>query len=379
MKKDKAAKALSIALKIAKPNSATPFIELTGDYLVANNGEVAIELEFPVDLDFPVVCHATMLKNSISGIRDKELSFEYKNDALYINGKVRVPLTDKEGAIARPLHAGLKKESGYVRLSDKFSQHYKETTPHRNTDKLRPAMMCAYLAPDGGLWATNTYTVVMIEGVGAAHDTDMLNRETLPVTEQGVLIPTLPCDFLHDATLEAYIADYEEMDCGKNVTRYHRVYVIEDAEKRFYFKRMNRHDHKYPQIPSVVPLRESIPTFISLKADELIDALKESLAAVGKCPTGVFTPTIQSLQFECADIYLATEYVSSVPASIVSSDEFTDERSFGINRGLMLNCLQSFKGQTIEIGYSQPNRAIRFFSEARPELTCLCMPVMLSN
>ena len=379
MKKDKVAKALSIALKITKPNNAFSFVELTGDYLVANNGEVAIELEFPVDLDFPVVCDATMLKNSISGIRDKELSFEYKNDALYINGKVRVPLTDKEGTTARPLHAGLKKESGYVRLSDKFSQYYKETTPHRGKDELRPALMYTYLAPDGGLWATNEHTAVMIEGVGAAHDTDMLSHEALQVTEQGVCIPTLPCDFLPDATLEAYIADYEEMDCGKKVTRYHRVYVIEDAEKRFYFKRRSRHDHKYPQIPSVVPLRESIPTFISLKADELIDALKESLAAVGKYPTGVFAPTVQGLQFECADTDLGTEYVSSVPASIVSSDEFTDERRFGINRELMLNCLQSFKGQTIEIGYSQPKRAIRFFSEARPELTCICMPVFLGD
>ena len=379
MKKDKAVKALNIALKIAKPNSVFRFVELTGDHLVANNGEVAIELEFPVDLDFPVACDATMLKNSISGIRDKELSIEYKNDALYINGKVRVPLYGKEGAIARPLHAGLKKESGYVRLSDKFSQYYKETTPHRGVDKTRPTMRCAYLAPDGGLWATNAHTAVMIEGVGAAHDTDVLNREELRVTEQGVLIPTLPCDFLPDATLEAYIADYEEMDCGKEVTRYHRVYVIEDAEKRFYFKRMSRHDHRYPQIPSVVPLRESIPTFITLKADDLIDVLKESLAAVGKIPAGVFTSTVGSLQLECANIDLDAEYISSVPASIVSSYELTDERRFGINRELMLNCLQSFKGQKIEIGYSQPDRPILFFSEARPELTCLCMPVLIDN
>lgn len=376
MKKDKAAKALSIALKIAKPNNVFSFVELTGDYLVANNGEVCVEIDFPVDLDFPVVCDATMLKNSISGIRDKELSFEYKNDAICINGKVRVPLHDKEGSIARPLHAELKKESGYVRLSGEFSQYYKETAPHRGKDELQPSLMCAYLAPDGGLWVTNAHTAVMIEGVGVAHDTDMLKHEALRVTEQGVIIPTLPCDFLPDATLEAYISDYEEMDCGKKVTRYHRIYVIEDAEKRFYFKRTGA---AYPQIPSIVPLRESIPTFISLKADELIDALKESLAAVDNIATGVFTLTAGSLQFECADIELGTEYVSSVPASIVSSDELTDERRFGINRKLMLNCLQSFKGQTIEIGYSSPKRAIRFFSEARPELTCLCMPVMLGN
>lgn len=377
MKKDKANKALALALKVAKPNDPVfSAILLTGEHLHATNGDTALELEFPVDLDFPVVVDGTDLKNAIAGLRDKEVSFEYKNEALYINNKVRVPLL-KDDAFTEMPHAGLKKESGYLRLSGSFSQLYKETTPHRGKDHLRPNMMRAYLSPDGALWATNAHTAIMIANVVTSHDSDMLDCEKLPSRERGIQLPTLPCDFLPDATIEAYIADYPEMKLGKEVITYHRVYVIEDAEKKFYFK---RREGGYPQIPSVMPSREMNNVFMTVDADALRDTLLEAIAAVKlykDVEIATFTQRDNGIEVESINIDFDKSYSNLVPASFNKVDEFADDIRIGANMTFFSNCLASFKGQTIEIGFSSPKRAICFYSTARPELTMLCMPVLI--
>lgn len=369
MKKDKANKALALALKVAKPNDPVfSAILLTGEHLHATSGDTALELEFPVDLDFPVVVDGTDLKNAIAGLRDKEVSFEYKNEALYVNGKVRVPLL-KDDAFTKMPHVGLKKESGYLRLSGSFSQLYKETTPHRSTDKTRPNMMRAYLSPDGAMWATNAHTAIMIANAVTSHDTDMLDCEKLPARERGIQLPTLPCDFLPDATIEAYIAP---------LTTYQYVYVIEDAEKKFYFKRC---EGGYPQIPQVTPSREMNNVFMTVDADALRDTLLEAIAAV-KLGKGVeiatFTQRDNGIEVESINTDMDKSYSNLVPASFNKVDEFADDIRIGANMTFFSNCLASFKGQTIEIGVGQPNRAICFYSTARPELTMICMPVLIN-
>lgn len=367
MKKVKANKALALALKVAKPNDPVfSAIMLTGEHLLATNDVTALELDFPVDLDFPVVVDGTDLKNAIAGLRDKEVSFEYKYESIYINGKVRVPLLE-DNAFTKMPHVGLKKESGCLRLSGSFSQLYKETTPHRSKDQLRPNMMRAYLSPDGAMWATNAHTAIMIANVVTSHDSDMLDCEKLPAHDRGIQLPTLPCEFLPDATIEAYIAP---------LTSYQYVYVIEDAEKKFYFKRC---EGEYPLIPSVVPSREMNNVFMTVDADALRDTLLEAIAAVKIGKKGVeiiatFTQRDNGIEVEAIDIDMGKSYSNLVPASFNKVDEFTDDIRIGADMTLFSNCLASFKGQTIEIGFSSPKKAICFYSTARPELTMICMP-----
>lgn len=370
MKKVKANKALALALKVAKPNDPVfSAIMLTGEHLLATNVDTALELNFPVDLDFPVVVDGTDLKNAIAGMRDKEVSFEYKYEALYINGKVRVPLLE-DNAFTKMPHVGLKKESGYLRLSGSFSQLYKETTPHRSKDQLHPNMMRAYLSPDGAMWATNAHTAIMIANVVTSHDSDMLDCEKLPAHDRGIQLPTLPCEFLPDATIEAYIAPLTSSQISY-------VYVIEDAEKKFYFERC---EGIYPQIPSVVPSREMNNVFMTVDADALRDTLLEAIAAVkiGKGEViAAFTQRDNGIEVESIDTGTDKSYSNLVPASFNKVDEFADDIRIGVDMKLFSNCLASFKGQTIEIGFSSPEKAICFYSTARPELTMICMPYKL--
>lgn len=364
MKKQEALKKINAILKIAKPNSAFNQIELNGKEIVANNGDQALCVEFPVDLDFPIYLEGIFLKNAISGMSDKEITLSLEDDRLFINNKVRIPIiADSKVVFAHIRRA--KKQPGGIILPGNFSAKYKEFAAHRySCDAQRPNMMYPSLMADGAFFATDALTLILQTDYFNAEGSFLQNVKSQRL--EGAPVAACPLDFLPDCTLKAFEKD-SQFD-----------FVIEDAEKQFFYKS--------PKSWSGVPAFYSvIPQYPALQLEVSVEKLREvttaALAVLKEHPTHMtlFTadPETSTLKVSAADIDFSLSYDGVVE---VKCDGDISDVKFRMDAELMIRCLKSFNCETVRLGYSAPNRAILYTApDSHEGLTLLQMPLQITK
>ena len=359
MKKQEALKKINAILKIAKPNSAFNQIELNGKEIVANNGDQALCVEFPVDLDFPIYLEGVFLKNAISGMSDKEITLSLEDDRLFINDKVRIPII-ADGKVVFAHIRRAKKQPGAVILPSDFNARYKEFAAHRySCDNYRPNMMHPSLMADGAFVATDDFTLILQADYFKAEGSFLQNVrcEGLP----GAPVAACPLDLLPDCTLEAFEKD-SQFD-----------FVIEDAEKRFFYKAPKN----WTGVPSFYSV---IPQYPALRLEVSVEKLREvATAALATAPNSTrmmilaADPETSTLKVSAADIDFSLSYEGRLD---VKCDGDISGVRFGMNAELMLRCLKSFNCETVRLGYSAPNRAILYTTpDSHEGLTLLQMPL----
>ena len=363
MKKQEALKKINAVLKIAKPNSIFNQIELNGKEIVANNGDQALCVEFPVDLDFPIYLEGIFLKNAISGMSDKEITLSLEDDRLFINDKVRIPIiADNKVNFTHIRRA--KKQSGAIILPSDFSAKYKEFAAHRySCDDKKPNMMYPSLMADGAFFATDAFTLIL--------QTDYFNAEGSFLQGikcsglAGVPVAACPLDFLPDCTLEAFEKD-SQFD-----------FVIEDAEKRFFYK-APKGWVGVPNFYSVIPQNPALQLEVSV--EKLREVTTAALAmSTPSTHMMIFTadPETSTLKVSAADIDRSISYDGSVD---VKCDGDISEVEFGMNAELMIRCLKSFNCETVRLGYSASTRAILYTApDSHEGLTLLQMPLLITE
>lgn len=364
MKKQEALKKINAILKIAKPNSVFNQIELNGKEIVANNGDQALCVEFPVDLDFPIYVEGVFLKNAISGMSDKEITLSLEDDRLFINDKVRIPII-ADGKVNFTHIRRAKKQPGAVILPSDFSAKYKEFAAHRySCDAQRPNMMHPSLMTDGAFFATDTFTLILQADYFNAEGSFLQGIKCSGLA--GVPVASCPLDFLPDCALEAFEKD-SQFD-----------FVIEDAEKRFFYK-APKNWTGVPDFYSVISQNPALQLEVSV--EKLREVTTAALAVLKEHPTHLtlFTadPETSTLKVSAADIDFSLSYDGVVE---VKCDGDISDVKFGMDAELMIRCLKSFNCETVRLGYSAPNRAILYTApDSHEGLTLLQMSLRITE